>query len=57
MSEKYWEIPFAINDVPIVFGGTDYLKEAVPGSYINAFDFQSPMKLVEYIRNVDNDIK
>lgn len=44
--------------MPLVLGGGNYSdpKLAVPGSYINAFDFNSPQELVKYIKNVDEDI-
>ena len=57
ITEKYWENPFLINAVPIVLGGSNYADPqlAIPGSFINAFDFKTPQKLVEYIKKVDSD--
>ena len=44
--------------MPLVLGGGNYSdpKLAAPGSYINAFDFNSPQELAKYIKNVDEDI-
>ena len=59
ITEKYWTTPFRVNAVPIVFGGSNYsdLHLAVPGSFINAFDFSSPKDLVDYLKKVDQDDK
>ena len=59
ITEKYWTTPFQINAVPIVLGGSNYSNPrlAVPGSFINAFDFNSPKDLVDYIKRVDHDDK
>ena len=59
ITEKYWTTPFRINAVPIVLGGSNYsdLHLAVPGSFINALDFNSPKDLVDYIKKVDQDDK
>ena len=59
ITEKYWTTPFRVNAVPIVLGGSNYsdLHLAVPGSFINAFDFSSPKDLVDYLKKVDQDDK
>ena len=59
ITEKYWTTPFRINALPIVLGGSNYSDPllAVPGSFINAFDFNSPNDLVNYIKKVDQDDK
>ena len=57
ITEKYWSNPFNINAVPIVLGGSNYADPqlAIPGSFINALDFKTPKKLVEYIKKLDSD--
>ena len=57
ITEKYWRNPFSINAVPIVLGGSNYADAqlAIPGSFINALDFKTPKKLVEYIKKLDSD--
>lgn len=55
ITEKYWVNPFKIIAVPIVLGGANYSDLAIPGSYIDAFDFKSPRELVEYIKMVDTN--
>ena len=59
ITEKYWTTPFRVNAVPIVLGGSNYsdLHLAVPGSFINAFDFSSPKDLEDYLKKVDQDDK
>ena len=57
ITEKYWSTPFRTNAVPIVLGGSSYSDPelAIPGSFINAMDFQTPKDLVEYIKKVDSN--
>ena len=57
ITEKYWSTPFKINAVPIVLGGSTYSDPelAIPGSFIDAMDFQTPKDLVEYIKKVDSN--
>ena len=57
ITEKYWSIPFKINAVPIVLGGSTYSDPelAIPGSFIAAMDFETPKDLVEYIKKVDSN--
>ncbi|XP_032240872.2 3-galactosyl-N-acetylglucosaminide 4-alpha-L-fucosyltransferase FUT3-like [Nematostella vectensis] len=55
ITEKYWE---ALNheNIPIVLGGANYDHEvAVPGSYINVYDFPSVHALADYIKYLDNN--
>ena len=56
--EKYRETPFQINAVPTALGVGNYSdsKLAVPGSYINEFDFESLQELVKHMKKVDEDI-
>ncbi len=35
--------------IPVVYGGTDYTRDAPEGSYINIMDFKSPKHLAEYL--------
>jgi alpha-1,3-fucosyltransferase len=39
--------------IPIVFGGADYKKFAPPKSYIDANEFESVQKLIEYLKFLD----
>ena len=41
--------------VPIVFGGTDYSRDAPPNSVINILDFDSPKQLSEYLIELDQN--
>ncbi|XP_053204037.1 alpha-(1,3)-fucosyltransferase C-like [Panonychus citri] len=43
------------NIVPIVFGGFNYSSLLPPDSFINAFDFDSPSKLSDYLKLVANN--
>ena len=44
-----------IYTVPIVRGSGPYKDVLPPGSYINADDFETPKKLAEYLKILDND--
>ena len=59
ITEKYWFKAIDSNTIPIVLGGANYDNEnlAIPGSYINAFDFHSPKALADYIKLVEVDEK
>ena len=54
VTEKIWR---AINYdmVPIVLGAYNYSELLPPGSYIDIKDFASPMKLAEYLIQIDQD--
>ena len=43
------------NVVPIVMGGANYTKLAVPGSYINVMDFKTVKQLSEYLQYLDKN--
>ena len=43
------------NVVPIVMGGANYAKLAVPGSYINVMDFKTVKQLAEYLQYLDQN--
>ena len=57
ITEKYWLHPLTHNMIPIVLGGANYKdpRFAIPGSYINVFDFRTPKHLIEYIQKVDTN--
>ena len=57
ITEKYWRNALMNNLLPIVFGGSNYsdAQLAIPGSFINVFDFYSIRKLAEFIKKVDKD--
>ena len=44
------------NIVPVVMGGADYSKLAIPGSYINVLDFKTVKDLAEYLHYLDKNI-
>ena len=41
--------------VPIVMGGANYTKLAIPGSYINVMDFKTVKQLAEYLQYLDKN--
>ena len=41
--------------VPIVLGGANYTKLAIPGSYINALDFKTVKALADYLLYLDKN--
>ena len=43
------------NVVPVVMGGANYTKLAVPGSYINVMDFKTVKQLAEYLQYLDKN--
>lgn len=55
ITEKYWKHGFQNGLVPIVLGGADYRKLAIPGSYINVQDFHTVKQLAEHIKYLDNN--
>lgn len=55
VSEKYWNVPFDHDIIPIVFG-LKFLKElAIPGSYIDATKFKDLHSLVSYLKYLDKN--
>ena len=55
VTEKYWGSPLENGIVPIVMGGADYKKIAIPGSYINVLDFPSIKALADYLLYLDKN--
>ena len=57
VTEKYWLHALHNNMIPIVLGGANYKdpRFAIPGSYIDVFDFKNPKQLIEYIQKVDSN--
>ena len=55
VTEKYWLHPFENNMIPIVLGGADYKNPilAIPGSYLDVFDFENPKHLADRIKEID----
>ena len=43
------------NVVPIVMGGANYTKLAIPGSYISVMDFKTVKQLAEYLQYLDKN--
>ena len=43
------------NVIPIVLGGANYTKLAIPGSYINVLDFKSVKDLADYLHYLDKN--
>lgn len=56
ITEKYW-FGLQLGMVPVVMGGGDYEKMAIPGSYINVKDFPTIKALAEYLKMLDNNDK
>ena len=56
ITEKYW-FSLALGIVPVVMGGADYDKMAIPGSYINVKDFPTIKALADYLKRLDNNDK
>ena len=44
-----------LNVVPVVMGGADYTKLAIPGSYINVLDFKTLKQLANYLHYLDTN--
>ena len=55
ISEKYWETLLDGNAVPIVMGGAEYSKVAIPKSFIDVMDFDSVEDLANYIKYLDEN--
>ena len=43
------------NVIPIVMGGANYTKLAIPGSYINVMDFKTMKDLADYLHYLDRN--
>ena len=54
ITEKYWH---NLKDslVPIVFGGANYSRLAIPGTYINARDFKSLKELADHLHYLNSN--
>lgn len=57
ITEKLFERALKNNALPVVWGATkeDYAAIAPPGSYIFAEDFETPQKLIDYLRFLDQN--
>ena len=56
ITEKYWRNSLERGLVPIVLGGASYSPELViPGSFINAADFDSVKALADYLKYLDKN--
>ncbi|KAM7433107.1 Alpha 1,3 fucosyltransferase 7 [Porites harrisoni] len=56
ITEKYWgRLGEDLNVVPIVMGGANYSKLAIPGSYINVMDFKTVKQFAEYLQYLDKN--
>ena len=56
ITEKYWRNSLERGLVPIVLGGSQYGPELViPGSFINAADFNSVKDLADYLKYLDKN--
>ena len=53
MTEKYWENAIDNDIIPIVMGGANYKVLAIPNSYIDVQDFDSPKHLADYLLYLD----
>ncbi|XP_031550861.1 alpha-(1,3)-fucosyltransferase 6-like [Actinia tenebrosa] len=52
VTEKYW-FCLEMGIVPVVMGGAEYDKIAIPGSYINVKDFPTIKALADYLQHLD----
>lgn len=55
ITEKYWGRIGDENVIPIVLGGANYSKLAIPGSYINVMDFKTVKDLADYLHYLDKN--
>lgn len=55
VTEKYWRNAIGNNVIPIVLGGANYSKVAIPNSFIDAQQFESVEALVEYLKFLDSN--
>ena len=56
ITEKYWKNSLERGLVPVVLGGAPYSPEQViPGSFINAADFDSVKDLADYLKYLDKN--
>ena len=56
ITEKYWRNSLERGLVPVVLGGAPYSPEQViPGSFINAADFDSVKDLADYLKYLDKN--
>ena len=56
ITEKYWRNSLERGLVPVVLGGAPYSPEqAIPGSFINAADFDSVKDLADYLKYLDKN--
>ncbi|CAH3042395.1 unnamed protein product [Porites lobata] len=55
ITEKYWEHLGDEDVVPVVMGGANYTKLAIPGSYINVLDFKTVKDLADYLHYLDRN--
>ncbi|XP_028395424.1 alpha-(1,3)-fucosyltransferase fut-1-like [Dendronephthya gigantea] len=55
VTEKYWNVPFKIDAVPIVFGFKFFKELSIPGSFIDATAFPNLQSLVSYLQYLDKN--
>lgn len=55
VTEKYWDVPFDHDAVPIVLGLKFFKELAIPGSYIDATAFPDLNSLVKYLKYLDGN--
>ena len=57
ITEKIWYNSFYLGTVPVVWGGAkdDYERLAPPHSFIHFEDFETPEKLVDYLKYLDKN--
>ena len=54
ITEKYWDT-LRNGLVPVVFGGANYSRYALPGTFINARDFNSLKELADYLHYLNSN--
>ena len=53
VTEKLFKTILDANSVPVVLGGADYRKNAIPNSYIDVLDFKTIKDLADYLKYLD----
>ena len=55
MSQRFYQVLFNGNAVPIVLGGANYSRSAIPMSFIDALSFNTVKELGDYINFLDKN--
>ena len=55
VSQRFYNVLFNGDSVPIVLGGADYKRLVIPESYIDALSFKTVEELADYIKYLDRN--